>query len=144
MSILSHIKASFLPVLLYTIPKSQKVPGTENMNYTSSCCSSLLQEVTDCLTAWLTDWLTRAFIHTHRHKRPQQHMQIKQNVNTLYSKWVMCSSQEKNNKKNKTAHTLYLRELTTSTPWLWGAPGVHQLMLRECEVEGLAEEWRWR
>ena len=34
-------------------------------------------------------------------------------------------------------HTNYLRKLTTSTPWMWGALEGHQLLLTECEVEGL-------
>lgn len=60
------------------------------------------------------------------------------NANQTACKYALFKvGQKKQAISHSHTHTQYLRELTTSTPWLWGALEGHQLMLTECEVEGL-------
>lgn len=63
------------------------------------------------------------------------------NANQSACKYALFKVGQRNKSLHTHKHTqtdtLYLRELTTSTPWLWGASEGHQLMLTEWKVEGL-------
>lgn len=59
------------------------------------------------------------------------------NANQSACKYALFKVGQRNKSSHTHTDTLYLRELTISTPWLWGALEGHQLMLTEWEVEGL-------